>query len=78
LRASDFRSRTSTDVHERLFFPFFMSEPPWVSAGGVAVNGLKEKDEWCSATLELRAVIWLMLDSIRPAGGLNRGVPWHV
>jgi hypothetical protein len=30
--AADRRSRTLTDVHERLFVPFFINGSPWISA----------------------------------------------
>jgi len=36
LFAIDFSSRTCTDVHERLFLPFFINESPYMSAGLVA------------------------------------------
>jgi hypothetical protein len=39
-----FSSRTCTDVHERLFFPFFISESPYMNAGLVAPSWSKEKD----------------------------------
>jgi hypothetical protein len=37
-RASDLSSRTCTDVHERLFVPFFINESPWIGADVVAEN----------------------------------------
>jgi hypothetical protein len=38
LRASDLSSRTCTEVHERLFVPFFINESPLISADVVAEN----------------------------------------